>query len=378
MQESSTIDQLIRRETEAMFPEAPGMAELPDSKPAIVRRRIRVRGVVQGVGYRPFIFRLAKEEHLAGWVSNDSEGLIAEVEGELKQVERLVARLSEECPRLARVNSIESVAVAPAGQASGQGESGFQIHPSAPGAEARTGIPADAATCADCLRELMDAKDRRYGYAFINCTNCGPRFTLTNSVPYDRPQTSMAGFRMCPACQKEYDDPCDRRFHAQPNACASCGPALEFVDASVATIETTYGSPLEETILRLLRGEVIAIKGVGGFHLAVDACNSFAVRRLRERKHRAGKPFAVMVKNEDAAARLCSMSDAEQRLLTSVEHPIVLMRRRESTAPEIDENAHLAAEIAPGLPWLGIFLPYTPLHHLLFADGRLKAMVIYS
>ena len=365
---------------------AQALMHAPNSEPAptqIARRRIRVRGVVQGVGYRPFVFRLAEEEELAGWVTNDSEGVLAEVVGDLEHIERLVARLSKEWPPLARVDAVESVAIKPPDATAAECEPGFQIHPSEHGTAAQTGIPADAATCQDCLRELFDPTDRRYGYPFLNCTNCGPRYTLTRSVPYDRPQTSMAQFQMCPECQREYDDPRDRRFHAQPNACAVCGPQLEFVAvsgvaASGVTTKAAAASPLEETIAHLLRGEIIAIKGVGGFHLAVDAGNSDAVRRLRERKHRAGKPFAVMVKDEADAAQLCIVSEAERKLLTSVERPIVLMRRLESTTPEINDGIKIAADVAPGLPWLGLFLPYAPLHHLLFADGRLKALVMTS
>jgi hydrogenase maturation protein HypF len=375
---SPIIDKLVGREADAMFLETPELTPMPAPKRTIGRRRIRVRGVVQGVGYRPFLFRLAEEEQLAGWVTNDSEGVLAEVEGDTEQIERLVARLSKESPPLARVDAVESMAIEPADSASTARERGFQIRASEQGAEARTGIPADAATCPDCLRELSDANDRRHGYPFLNCTNCGPRFTLTRSVPYDRPQTSMANFRMCPECQKEYDDPRDRRFHAQPNACAVCGPRLEFVDAAGVGLVATPPFPLEETIARLQRGEIIAIKGVGGFHLAVDAKNDAAVRRLRERKHRAGKPFAVMVKDEAAAAHLCGMSEAERRLLTSVERPVVLMRRLEAIAPKSNNELRIAAEVAPGLPWLGLFLPYAPLHHLLFADGRLKALVMTS
>src|ERR1700761_6796961 len=314
MLESPTIDKVVGREAGAQISEASRLAPSSAPKRVIARRRIRVRGVVQGVGYRPFVFRLAEEEQLSGWVTNDSEGVVIEVEGTPEQIERLLARLSNEWPPLARVDAVESVAMEPA-DATGA-ERNFVIRPSEQGAEARTGIPADAATCADCLRELRDPDDRRYEYAFLNCTNCGPRFTLTRSVPYDRPHTSMAGFRMCPECQREYDDPRDRRFHAQPNACNACGPQLEFVDADGAN-QSTGRLALEETIVRLLRGEILAIKGVGGFHLAVDACNGDAIRRLRERKHRGAKPFAVMVKDEDAAAHLCTMGDTERRFPTS-------------------------------------------------------------
>jgi hydrogenase maturation protein HypF len=385
MQESPTID--VPPESEADANVSRGAEPVSASRLVIARRRIRVRGVVQGVGYRPFLFHLVEEEQLAGWVTNDSDGVVAEVEGDREHVMRLIARLSEEWPPLARVDAVESEAI------DVKLETGFIIHASERGAQARTGIPADAATCPDCLRELFDINDRRYGYPFLNCTNCGPRFTLTRSVPYDRPQTSMAKFQMCPECQREYDDPRDRRFHAQPNACAACGPRLEFVNASGGGMENAARSPLEETIARLQRGEIIAIKGVGGFHLAVDAENDAAVRRLRERKHRASRPFAVMVKDEAEAANLCVISEAERQVLTSVERPVVLMRRRESIAPATSKGIRIAAEVAPAFPWpslawptlpyptlpyLGLFLPYAPLHHLLFADGRLRALVMTS
>jgi hydrogenase maturation protein HypF len=374
----STIDERFGRGTTET--ETARLAEfaLPIPEANFVRRRIRVRGVVQGVGYRPFIFRLAAEEQLAGWVTNDSEGVVAEVEGDPDHIERLLARLTKEWPPLARVDAVESVAIKAADARDMARQREFVIRPSEQGAEARTGIPADAATCPDCLHELFDSDDRRHGYPFLNCTNCGPRFTLTRSIPYDRPQTSMANFRMCPECQREYDDPHDRRFHAQPNACAVCGPRLEFVDTAGVGLVATPASPLEETIARLQCGEIIAIKGVGGFHLAVDAENAAAVRRLRERKHRSAKPFAVMVKDEDAAARLCRISEPERRLLTGVERPIVLMRKSESNARDANNGVRIAAEVAPGLPWLGVFLPYAPLHNLLFVDGRLKALVMTS
>jgi hydrogenase maturation protein HypF len=375
---SPTVDKPVERGSKAKVSRGSGLTPMPVPGPMPVRRRIRVRGVVQGVGYRPFIFRLAEEEQLAGWVTNDSEGVIAEVEGDPKHVTQLVARLSEEWPPLARVDAVESEAIEPAARTGAAPEIGFIIRASERGTEARTGIPADVATCPDCLRELLDSHDRRHGYPFLNCTNCGPRFTLTMSVPYDRPQTSMAKFRMCPECQKEYNDPHDRRFHAQPNACAMCGPRLEFVDAAGVGLETAAGSPLEETIARLQRGEIIAIKGVGGFHLAVNAGNDKAVRRLRERKQRAGKPFAVMVKDEAAAAQLCMMSEAERRLLTGSERPVVLMRRREPDALAVSGGVQVAPSVAPDLPWLGVFLPYAPLQHLLFADGRLRALVMTS
>jgi hydrogenase maturation protein HypF len=354
------------RESWLRFARAPMPGQYPPEIPmnpesaAVLRVRIRVRGVVQGVGYRPFVYRLAQEENLAGWVTNDSEGVVAEVEGSAIRVEQFVARIRSERPPLARVDSVDCEAIESSGAAR------FSIHASHQGGDARTGIPADAASCPDCLRELLDPADRRYGYAFLNCTNCGPRFTITRSVPYDRPQTSMASFRMCPDCQREYDDPADRRFHAQPNACSVCGPRLEFADLQ----GRVFDDPLEETILRLARGEIVAVKGIGGFHLAVDATNEAAVQRLRQRKHRMGKPFAVMVKDLAAAGRLCVIREGERGLLCGTERPVVLMRRIPGTA--------LASGVAPGIPWVGIFLPYAPLQHLLFADGRLTALVMTS
>ncbi len=250
-----------------------------------------------------------------------------------------------------------------------------------------TGIPADAATCPDCLRELMDPADRRYRYPFLNCTNCGPRFTITRRIPYDRPQTSMARFTMCAACQAEYDDPVNRRFHAQPNACWDCGPQVWLVgaegDASnqpeIPSGAKTLiagrwrcglaaGMTIATTVL--LAGKIVAIKGVGGFHLSVDATNETAVMRLRERKHRYGKPLAVMVKDLEAARKICELTAEEEALLMTVARPIVLARKREGSG--------VAKGVAPGIPWLGVFLPYAPLQHLLFADQRVRTLVMTS
>ncbi|HTX75585.1 MAG TPA: carbamoyltransferase HypF, partial [Terracidiphilus sp.] len=231
-----------------------------------------------------------------------------------------------------------------------------------------TGIPADAATCADCLRELLDAADRRYRYPFLNCTNCGPRFTITRRIPYDRPQTSMAVFPMCPACQAEYDDPLNRRFHAQPNACWICGPRVWL--AAADGVEFPSPDPIAACIERMLDDQIMAIKGIGGFHLAVDATSEAAVQRLRERKRRYGKPLAVMVRDLDAARALCDLTAAEIDLLQTPARPIVLARARAGNG--------IAPSIAPGIPWLGIYLPYAPLQHLLFADPRVRALVMTS
>jgi len=327
-----------------------------------VRFEIRVQGVVQGVGFRPFVYRVAQEESLAGFIGNDTDGVIIEVEGAPARIASFLRRLREEAPALARIDAVSTKEIRALGEAS------FRIVASEVRGQMATGIPADAATCADCLRELLDPEDRRYRYPFLNCTNCGPRFTITRRIPYDRPQTSMAKFKMCPACQAEYDDPANRRFHAQPNACWVCGPRFWMVEAGGAPIEAA--DPVAETIQRLLNGETIAIKGIGGFHLACDATNEAAVMRLRERKHRYGKPLAIMVRDLDAAHAFAELTPEEEALLKTFARPIVLVRGRTGSA--------IAQFVAPGVPWLGIFLPYAPLQHLLFADARVKALVMTS
>ncbi len=327
------------------------------------RAVLRVRGVVQGVGFRPFVYRLAQEEALAGFIGNDTDGVIIEIEGEPKRVESFLLRLRAEAPPLSRIDSVAVHAAAPAG------ESGFRIVASEVLGCVSTGIPADAATCADCLRELFDPGDRRYLYPFLNCTNCGPRFTITRRIPYDRPQTSMAQFTMCPACQSEYDDPADRRFHAQPNACPACGPRVWLCGADAMEI-AAQDAAVRACIDRLACGEIVAVKGIGGFHLSVDASNEAAVMRLRQRKHRYGKPLAVMVRDLDAARTVCTLTDAEVALLTTSARPIILAPRR--------PDSGIAESVAPGIPWLGVFLPYAPLQHLIFADPRIHALVMTS
>jgi len=321
-----------------------------------------VRGVVQGVGFRPFVYRLALEEELAGFIGNDTDGVTIEVEGTAERVEAFLRRLSAEAPPLARIDSIAARELA------ATGEAGFRIVASEVLGRVSTGIPADAATCPDCLRELLDPADRRYRYPFLNCTNCGPRFTITRRIPYDRPQTSMARFKMCAACQAEYDDPLNRRFHAQPNACWECGPRVWLAGADGA--EIVAGVAVAATIDRLMAGEIVAIKGIGGFHLSVDATNEAAVMRLRERKRRYGKPLAVMMRDLEAAREACALTAEEETLLTTSARPIVLARKR--------DGCGIAEGVAPGLPWLGIYLPYAPLQHLLFADRRVRALVMTS
>jgi hydrogenase maturation protein HypF len=333
-----------------------------DSAEGRVRRAVRVRGVVQGVGFRPFVYRLALQLHLDGHIGNDTDGVTIQIEGAPESVTDFLARLRAEAPPISRIDSVAVEDLAATGQ------SGFSIVTSQVLGAVSTGIPADAATCADCLRELFDPADRRYRYPFLNCTNCGPRFTITRRIPYDRPQTSMAAFPMCAACQAEYDDPLNRRFHAQPNACWDCGPRVWLASADGAEIHSP--DPIAACIENLLGGQIMAIKGIGGFHLAIDATSDSAVLRLRKRKHRYGKPLAVMVRDLDAARALCTLSDAEIALLQTPARPIVLARARTANG--------IAPSVAPGIPWLGIYLPYAPLQHLLFADTRVRALVMTS
>ena len=323
------------------------------------RIRVEVKGIVQGVGFRPFIYRLAHQWHLTGSIHNSESGVAIEVQGAAEDVAALLAALPSEAPPLARLDEIVIAELAL------REESEFRIEHSTRSQAANTLISPDIATCSDCLRELLDPSDRRFGYPFLNCTNCGPRFTITRSVPYDRSQTSMADFPMCALCQAEYDDPLDRRFHAQPNACWHCGPQLTLVDRNDVA---QPGEPIAETIRLLSEGRILAIKGLGGFHLAVDATNAEAVRELRRRKHRGEKPFALMVDNLEAARALCHVSAEEAVLLEFPQRPIVLLRKQ---GRELEG-------IAPDGNDLGLFLPYTPIHHLLFANSDLTALVMTS
>jgi len=320
------------------------------------RRAIRVRGAVQGVGFRPFVWRLANELRLDGFVRNDAQGVAIEVEGETGVLDRFVDRLAGEAPGLARIDAIETREAPP------RGDAGFAIEASLAGV-ARTGIPADVAVCPDCLAELFAPGDRRYRYAFVNCTQCGPRYTITGRLPYDRPNTSMRGFALCAPCAAEYGDPATRRFHAQPNACPACGPRLALRGRDGALLDE--GDVVAAAVARLARGEILAIKGLGGYHLVCDARDGRAVARLRYRKAREEKPFAVMVANAVSALELAMVEAGERRLLESSERPIVLLRK----ATGCDA---LLPGVAPGLAWLGVMLPYTPLQYLLFheAAGR--------
>ncbi len=328
----------------------------------LVRKAIEVSGIVQGVGFRPYVFRLAGEQNLAGSVCNTAAGVSIEVQGPPDAVDDFLARLPAEAPPLARITDI-TVREIPC-----NGDREFQVVTTHRGEPVRTLISPDVAVCADCLREMFDTADRRYRYPFINCTNCGPRFTIVRNIPYDRAFTSMAVFQMCPACQAEYDDPRNRRFHAQPNACWTCGPHVELWDVDGQRVEAA--DPIAEGIAHLQRGAVVAVKGLGGFHLACDATNLDAVRALRERKRRVEKPFAVMVPDIAAAEHFCRVDNASRQLLLSAQRPIVLLPRQANTA--------IADDAAPFNRYLGVFLPYTPLHHLLFAEGAFTALVMTS
>lgn len=319
-----------------------------------VRRRLVARGIVQGVGFRPFVYRLANEHALDGWVRNDAGGVTIEVQGEVAQLDRFAHRLRDEAPALARVDTVTAQDCATL-DATG----GFAIRESV-GGHAATAIGPDTAICADCLAELFTPGDRRYRYPFINCTHCGPRYTITRRLPYDRPSTSMAAFAQCPRCLAEYLSPTHRRFHAEPNACRACGPQLAFLDAHGGPV--ACADPIADTLARIVRGEIVAIKGLGGFHLACDARNADAVARLRARKAREEKPFAVMVANVASVLPFATCSDAERAMLASRERPIVLLGKRPDT------DAALPG-IAPGLAWLGAMLPYAPLHYLLFHEA---------
>jgi hydrogenase maturation protein HypF len=328
-----------------------------------VRRQIEVSGIVQGVGFRPYVYRLATGRRLSGTIRNTAAGVTIEIQGPAEMVRDFVERLPAEAPPLARITSL-AVHDLPC-----NGDRDFSIVHSREGEDVRTLISPDVALCPDCLREMFDPKERRYRYPFINCTNCGPRFTIIRDIPYDRPSTSMAAFRMCPACLAEYENPLNRRFHAQPNACWDCGPRVELWDKSGKRIECR--DPIAEAVAGLHAGLVVAVKGLGGFHLAVDATNSAAVARLRQRKRRVEKPFAVMVPDLRAAEEICELDGAATRtVLESIQRPIVLLPKKTPSA--------IPDEVAPFNRYLGIFLAYTPLHYLLLAEGGFKALVMTS
>lgn len=320
---------------------------------------VHITGIVQGVGFRPFVYNLATKLNLNGWVRNTSAGVDIEVDGEQDVLDSFVKALRDEAPPLSRIDEL-TASPRPA-----NGFKSFDIHHSESVDGAFQPISPDVAICDDCLRELFDPNDRRYLYPFINCTNCGPRFTIIKDIPYDRPKTTMAPFVMCPDCEREYTDPTNRRFHAQPVACPKCGPGVTF--ERLPEVQRLKGSKdaIEQTRLALANGEIVAIKGLGGFHLACDATNAKAVSELRARKLRVDKPFALMMPNIETIQQHCEVSEDEKTLLISPAHPIVLLKKK-------DEST-IVEEVSPKQEWLGVMLPYTPLHHLLFDDRQLTA-----
>ena len=337
------------------------MTEIPSG--VAVRKAVDVTGIVQGVGFRPFVYRLAHDCNLTGFIANTPAGVTIEVQGDDALVETFLQRLQSEAPPLAKITSLTPYEV---DQQSA--DTSFRILPSRFDTPPKALISPDVAVCADCLREMMNPRDRRFRYPLISCTNCGPRFTIIRDIPYDRPRTSMAAFPMCPACQAEYDDPANRRFHSQPNSCWDCGPQVQLWNDDGSRLDVA--EPVREAARLLEGGSIVAMKGLGGFHLACNARDDSAVALLRERKCRVEKPFAVMIRRIEDACRFCEVDDAALKLLLSIERPIVLLPRR-------PEN-NLALSIAPHNRYLGLYLPYTPLQHLLFASGKFDALVMTS
>ena len=326
---------------------------------AISLSRISVRGVVQGVGFRPFVYLLAARYNLRGWVSNTSEDVKIEVEGNKQDIELFINDLREQAPPLSHIEDIKVTAGRPENYAK------FEIRPSVPEAGKYQLVSPDIATCPDCTGEIFSPADRRYRYPFTNCTNCGPRFTIINDIPYDRPNTTMQSFLMCPECQREYNDPFDRRFHAQPNACPLCGPQLELRIAQGSLVDTD--DIIKKAGELLKNGKIVAIKGLGGFLLACDATSDKAVNLLRRRKNRPAKPLAIIVSNLDEVKRHCEVNEDESKLLTSPSSPIVLLKWK--------TGSNISQAVAPGLKYLGVMLPYTPLHHLLLKEVGLPLVM---
>jgi hydrogenase maturation protein HypF len=324
--------------------------------------RTRIKGVVQGVGFRPFIYNLARAHDLKGFVSNTSEGVYIEAEGTPDFLDAFHRAILDEKPPLAHITSIDTV------EQPLKSYSDFTIHKSEAQEHRRTLISPDVCVCKDCLKELFDPDDRRYSYPFINCTNCGPRYTIIMDIPYDRPFTAMKGFKMCPPCDAEYHDPADRRFHAQPNACWDCGPVVRLWDQ--AGREIHGDDPIRQARSLLKQGKIVAIKGLGGFHLAADATNNEAVKRLRQRKHREERPLALMSANLEQIRKFARITEAEESLLSSIQRPIVLLEKK--------PNPHIAEEVSPRNRNYGVMLPYTPLHYLLLQGDDLLALVMTS
>ncbi|NIA13400.1 MAG: carbamoyltransferase HypF, partial [Nitrospiraceae bacterium] len=315
--------------------------------------RLVIRGAVQGVGFRPFVYRLAAELGCRGWVCNSAQGVVIDVENSQDVLDAFLMRVEREKPPRASIQSLEPVYLDPAGY------EGFEIRASSSGAKTTPMLP-DIATCPDCLREIRDSANRRRRYPFTNCTNCGPRFSIIEALPYDRPNTTMKVFAMCDACRAEYEDPLDRRFHAQPNACPACGPHLEWWTPQGA-VTATHEEALQAAVAGIRAGRTVAVKGLGGFHLMVDARNEKAVKRLRLAKAREEKPFAAMYPSLESVREDCAVDELEARLLQAPEAPIVLLDHRAS-------ESRIAPSVAPDNPHLGVMLPYTPLHHLLLDE----------
>jgi hydrogenase maturation protein HypF len=334
----------------------------PSSNSHVARKTIDVTGIVQGVGFRPFVYRLAQQCNLSGFIANTSDGVTIEVQGDPFFIDSFLERLPAELPPRARILSLLPRDAEP------QPETSFRIVSSRLDSPPRVLISPDIAVCDDCLREMMNPRDRRFRYPFINCTNCGPRYTIIRDTPYDRARTAMSFFSMCAACQAEYDDPTNRRFHAQPNACWDCGPQVRLLDAGGSSLDAA--EPIREAARLLEQGQIIALKGLGGFHLACNARSESAVLTLRERKRRVEKPFAIMFRRIEDVPAVCELDDAARKLLLSVERPIVLLPRK--------PDSGLPESIAPRNRFLGAFLPYTPLHHLLFANTKLDVFIMTS
>jgi hydrogenase maturation protein HypF len=335
----------------------------------LLRRRILIQGIVQGVGFRPFVYGQAHHYGLCGFVLNDSSGVTIEVEGSVTDLDAFQRALTEKAPPLARIDTLTVE------QISLRLDTSFVIAHSQSSSERLALISPDTSTCADCLRELFDPTDRRYRYPFINCTNCGPRFTIVQGVPYDRANTTMSVFPLCPDCQAEYDDPLSRRFHAQPNACPVCGPQMQLLERNGQP--TTSSDPIVDAARRLADGQILAVKGLGGYHLACDACNEEAVGQLRKRKRREAKPFALMVPDLETAQQFCTISADEAQLLQAYRRPIVLLQQ--------SPDCPVASSVAPAHNTLGMMLPYVPLHYLLLhafshciGQGRPAALVMTS
>ena len=317
-----------------------------------------VRGVVQGVGFRPFVYRLAHEYNLKGWVRNTSGSVDIEVEGSKKSLENFLGALRSQAPPMAHIEAVEVAFDSP------KGYTQFQIEPSLSREGQYQLVSPDIATCDDCKKEIFSPADRRFRYPFTNCTNCGPRFTIIEDIPYDRPKTTMHKFKMCPQCRREYNDPQDRRFHAQPNACPKCGPSLELVDGDGKAVD---GDVITAASALLKAGKILAIKGLGGFHLACDATSEVAINTLRARKRRQGKPLAVMISTLEEIEKHCLVSPEERKLLQSPQCPIVLLRWK--------KGSNISPAVAPNLKYLGVMLPYTPLHHLLLNETGLPLVM---